>query len=317
MSKRRLKVIYIAGWGRSGSTLLDQLLGCLPGALSIGELRSLWDVPWTKQRCSCGEVVLQCPQWALVLNSTARIWATGTVAKLAEIGRELRDGATRTRNVALPWRGSEGGISTRYRLLIKTIYKNIAQVSGASWLIDSSKHPGEAFLLHQTDEIDFELIHLVRDPRAVAYSWKYRPGSSRSAGPDAIGEPPRETLFHTALWWRIWNHLLNRYRRRESMRSRLIRYEDLTANVKDELEKIARSMGLSVSENVFGPTTEVLLRDHHTVAGNPGRFDRGDLRVSVDNEWARKLPVVQKYFITVLTYPLLRRFGYRFFVKNG
>jgi len=32
------KVLYIAGWGRSGSTILDNVLGQLDGCFSTGEL---------------------------------------------------------------------------------------------------------------------------------------------------------------------------------------------------------------------------------------------------------------------------------------
>ena len=33
-----LRVIYIVGWGHSGSTLLDKIIGTSPGVTSIGEL---------------------------------------------------------------------------------------------------------------------------------------------------------------------------------------------------------------------------------------------------------------------------------------
>ena len=36
-------VLYVAGAGRSGSTLLDNLLGQIPGFFSAGELRYVWE----------------------------------------------------------------------------------------------------------------------------------------------------------------------------------------------------------------------------------------------------------------------------------
>ena len=35
-------VLYIGGWGRSGSTLLAHLLGGLDRMVAVGELRYVW-----------------------------------------------------------------------------------------------------------------------------------------------------------------------------------------------------------------------------------------------------------------------------------
>ena len=35
-------VLYIGGWGRSGSTLLAHVLAEVPGFVSVGELRYVW-----------------------------------------------------------------------------------------------------------------------------------------------------------------------------------------------------------------------------------------------------------------------------------
>ena len=35
-------VLYVGGYGRSGSTVLDRVLGALPDAVSVGEIRSIW-----------------------------------------------------------------------------------------------------------------------------------------------------------------------------------------------------------------------------------------------------------------------------------
>ena len=42
MPPQTLKVLFIAGTSRSGSTLLGQLLGQIDGFIHIGELRQLW-----------------------------------------------------------------------------------------------------------------------------------------------------------------------------------------------------------------------------------------------------------------------------------
>ena len=58
------RVLYIGGWGRSGSTLLDRLLGQAEGSFSVGEMRDLWlRGVLENRRCGCGEPFDSCPFW--------------------------------------------------------------------------------------------------------------------------------------------------------------------------------------------------------------------------------------------------------------
>ena len=43
MTEARATVLYIGGMGRSGSTLVDRVLGQAPGVCSVGELVFLWE----------------------------------------------------------------------------------------------------------------------------------------------------------------------------------------------------------------------------------------------------------------------------------
>ena len=43
-------VLFIAGMGRSGSTILSRLLGQAPGVCYVGELCYLWDQGLTNDR---------------------------------------------------------------------------------------------------------------------------------------------------------------------------------------------------------------------------------------------------------------------------
>lgn len=73
------KLIYIYSIGHSGSTLLDLLIGTLPGVFSAGELQGL---PWKFSEnlkensqiiklnlCSCGKNFYQCTHWSQVINA--------------------------------------------------------------------------------------------------------------------------------------------------------------------------------------------------------------------------------------------------------
>src|SRR5687767_7375044 len=56
-----VRVIYIAAWGRSGTTPVGQLLGSRPNSVFVGELRFLWQRGLIEGRlCSCGRPVSTC-----------------------------------------------------------------------------------------------------------------------------------------------------------------------------------------------------------------------------------------------------------------
>lgn len=56
--------------------------------------------------------------------------------------------------------------------------------------------------------------------------------------------------------------------------------------------------------------TRVILGAHHTVHGNPVRFSTGSVELRLDDEWSRKLPPTVRRIMTVLTFPLLFKYGY-------
>src|ERR1022692_3637443 len=51
------------------------------------------------------------------------------------------------------------------------LYAAIIKVSGCELVVDSSKHPSLAHCLRWLPDVDLRVLHLVRDSRAVAYSW--------------------------------------------------------------------------------------------------------------------------------------------------
>src|SRR6266545_3862920 len=58
------QVLYLGGLGRSGTTLLERLLGELPGAISLGEVVHLWERGVVDgERCGCGKSFRDCAFW--------------------------------------------------------------------------------------------------------------------------------------------------------------------------------------------------------------------------------------------------------------
>jgi len=82
-------VLYIAGTGRSGSTVLANLLGEVDGFFAAGEVRFLWQRGLVENRlCGCGAPVSECAVWREVFEVAAR---RGAPVDAAAMVRRLRD----------------------------------------------------------------------------------------------------------------------------------------------------------------------------------------------------------------------------------
>ena len=82
-----LKVIFVAGAGRSGSTLLDRMLGSVPRVASVGELRHIWKLGLAEDEfCGCGEPFSACPFWARVVREALPGVGAAEVVGAAVVG---------------------------------------------------------------------------------------------------------------------------------------------------------------------------------------------------------------------------------------
>ena len=134
-----MRVIYIAGTSHSGSTLLDLMLIAHPAIFSAGEVlklnRQLEISDPRKQtyvRCPCGAPSLwQCPVWSGV-DARTRETAGKSLADL-----DMFD--------AKP---------TRRKAPNAIVFKAIADVSGKSFVVDSSKMPKRLSYLMRLEELD-------------------------------------------------------------------------------------------------------------------------------------------------------------------
>ncbi len=300
-------VLFISGWGRSGSTLLDRLMGELPGAVSVGEVWNVWMNGFVRDElCGCGSAFGSCPFWSAVAER-----AFGGVG--AVDGRRVR---RRMRSVArlkaLPRlvTGRVGAGSYRrafddYGATLTALYEAIAAESGAAVIIDSSKTPQHGFLLNRLPGVRLTMVHLVRDSRAVAFSWQRH--KERPEGTDRSATIARYPPGRSAVSWLLAN-LLSEGLRRLAPTSLRVRYEDLVAEPSATLARVAALVGLAPP----GPAVDGGLRlgPAHTAAGNPMRFATGPIELRADDEWAgRSWP--GRGVVGALTWPLLLRYGYR------
>ena len=302
------RIIFISGVGRSGSTLLDRVLGQTPGVVSVGEVYRFWSHRYLRRSwCSCGALVAECPFWDAV---EGELGATDAAEAETQEARQWR--VVSQRNLPLlPMRPLRtkgfaedlaGFLAVRERL-----YRAILKAGDGTVVVDSTKIPRFALALARSDRFDLRIVHLVRDSRASAYSWVRPKSAPTPDDPDARMQARRAA--QVSAWWMVSNPLTELLRLQGKPYLR-VRYEDYvrdlepwTAKVLDFAGIDARPVGLSGSEVTF--------TGDHLIAGNPIRKRMGTTQIRPDDEWKTKMGRRDRLVATAMTWPLLLRYRYR------
>lgn len=314
-----VRVLYLAGSGRSGSTLITTILGQFDGAFAAGELRYLWRRGLAERRpCGCGVPLAECPWWRGVLAELPEVHAAGMAARLRARLRIRRLPGLLYRR----WRGrapiAGHPDDARLAALYAALARRVRGEAGAGEtprppvIVDSSKLPPYGALLDGLPGIDLRVLHVVRDPRATGFSWRRRRPLDPAGGAVAGGSErmmSRPPLWKASLLWLVWNAVTVRLWAGADRYLR-IRYEDFAAAPEETIARVARFAGIDPAVGPFVGPDQVRLERTHSVAGNPVRHRTGTVPVRPDDEWRQGLGRWGYLLVTTLTMPLLRGFGY-------
>lgn len=308
-TQKRIKVLYIAGWGRSGTTLLDNIFGQLNGFFSVGEIRFIWERNFLEDRsCGCGQLFSSCTTWQNIVQD-----AFGDAANLdAESLGRIAHTFTSTRSIPrfIKTHGTlRGGRDfDSYLSVLTRLYASIAKCTNSRVIVDSSKFPVYGGILRLIPNLDVYIIHMVRDPRAVAYSWmqpKHVESPDLRDKTEAIGP-----LMSSALWV-SWNITLNFMKSLLPGRYKLLRYEDFVINPLNSIKDILAFMDEPSDGLPFMDDFIVKMESNHTLSGNLNRFNLGPVEIKPDTRWQSQLSPFHRILVTIISWPLMNFFGYR------
>jgi Sulfotransferase family len=302
----RVKVLFIAGSGRSGSTLLDMLLGQINGLHSTGELRFIWSRGFREnQLCGCGKPFKECEFWVEVVKEAFGGFEGIDYTRM----EELRDPVERRVSKGLSIR-SEPELLAPYQEyfdVCRNLYQAIHKISGCEFIIDSSKNTAHGFILANLPQIDLFTVHLIRDSRAVAYSWR-----REKIRPEIYWEQKfmgqRKILTSATRWISLLK--LAEKLQHSSRQYALLRYEDLVNNPKKSLSGLFNDLEIEQPSLDFIDGFHANLKTSHTVSGNPVRFTNKEINIKPDLEWQHAMPNRHKWLVTLITWPLLSKYGY-------
>lgn len=261
-----LTVLYISGYGRSGSTVLDVLLGSHDQTASVGELVYLGE-EWQhdERTCACGREYRKCPFWKDVFSTSQEAKEWKRLARRIE-----------SRGRLLPL--VSGAISDRdrdaYRSRVRALFRHIAKRGKASVVVDSSKSArhaaGRFWALHNVAGLDVRVLHLVRDGRDVLRS-VIEKGSNWAA--EGYRKEKRFLGVRTIVGWILANGIAlglgqalgkDRYHR--------IKFEDLRRFPERTLRGIGGFVGLDLEPVIQKVVQDEAFKVGHNVGGNRVRL---------------------------------------------
>jgi hypothetical protein len=260
--------------------------------------------------CGCGRRFRQCPVWIDVFERAFGGQAAVDPRALVAAERSRLRVRQLPRLLGARWHPAllSAGLE-RYTDHLARLYPAVAAATGAEVIVDSSKLPSYGYVLQTVGAVDLYVLHLVRDPRGAAWSWRKRKARADRGGAELMGyEGPAKS----AALWSLWNGMAEAMWSRAPARYLRLRYEDLISRPRESVERVLAMLGRDPGPLDFVGERSVRLQAGHTVAGNPNRLDHGEVPLRLDQEWVGAMGARDRLVVTALTAPLLARYRYPF-----
>jgi Sulfotransferase family len=312
-SAEHTRVLYLAGIPRTGSTVLGQALAGLPGVVFAGELNFFWRRYANRELCSCGQPLPECPLWSEVVTKAFGAVTAERASELSALEERVVDRQRLFALSPLRWPRPPARDLRPMLELRDELYATAAAATGASWLVDGGKEPVFGRLMTGLKRTEVSTIHIVRDPRGVAFSWMKRVRSDSEPG-----EMPSRPPLLSAVEWILQNLMIHISLQRLSRSYVRVRYEDLVTDLPGVVSAVARAAGLPAAADAalagggLAGSGLASTGQAHLVAGNPGvrRQAAKTIKLTLDDAWRTQLPRMKQRLITVICAPLMAAYGY-------
>ncbi|MGI9433687.1 MAG: sulfotransferase [Geminicoccaceae bacterium] len=295
----KIPLVYILSTGRSGSTLLDVLLGAQPECWTLGEFQLLDIGAGQQMRCGCNSPLGQCSFWGPILDRIRRTirfpigyfrsghHPNGKVVRWSILpsiftGHPL----PHDRHVA------DAYAISNFAALDEAKYAAEQHQDEVTWLIDASKDPYRLLWLQVSGYFDIRVIHLIRRPEGFVCNMMR---SSENVGIGGVikysGRWIVDNLIAKVLIWRMfWPGAV-----------KTVHYEALASDPESSIKDLCDWLGVPFEPERCGTTRFSV---NHGVAGNRPRWD--ELTVTFEETWRLTMPELYQKVVSILTGPLKR-----------
>jgi hypothetical protein len=287
------KLVYVASIGRSGSTLLELLVGAHPDVATMGELH-LWPheiaLGHSRLPCGCGLPLEACTFWQEMRRRADPLIAPpprlDAFREHLDYGKALRLGRLRD----FSSRSGSNPLIDRYAANTQFVMATFADLAEEqtgrrpAWLVDASKDPYRLNWLIRSGRLDITVLHIVRNAAGFVHSERKNLG-------DPDGLPLLRLAARKSAAWRLQHLLVRRSAALlPSGRYGLVRYEDLATEPGRVVAEVQALLGCSPDPSVIDTFRD---RRFHAVGGNPMRHKADG--ITLDERWRTELaPFAQR-----------------------
>jgi len=304
MKESKNPLVYILSNGRSGSTLLDLLLGAHPNIWTLGEAQRLpWEIK-ANSLCGCGVPISDCKFWQPILPKIQPNENTYPIEHFRTNGEQgkilhwdLIPGIIYGNTNDCHKRAVDIYGQTNAEFF-QTVWQTATDRRGnpIHWLVDASKDIYRLFWLQKSGLFDLRVIHLIKSPSAFVYSMIKRDLPSAS----------RKAIRMTGRWI-VENYLgrqlcKNHFKEEQVL---LLHYEKLASRPEETMIQIGKWLGLAFLPENIG---EFRNYENHAISGNQMRWQNS--AIFLDEKWKTLLPAFYIHAIWLATLPVRRIFDY-------
>lgn len=258
-----INICYIIGVGRSGSTILEAVMGSLDQGTAIGE--SITGLRNFKTKCSCRLPIKKCKFWSKIIY---KIFENNYEEFMDQVNRAIRFYNFYPMILLYKFRLKFEFLKNTY----SRFYLEVAKAKTVNFIFDSSKSPSLVSLFLYSNKKNQKAIHLVRNLRGVMSSHEkdYNKGHRfRFLNGKIYIKNKYLRLIIVALEWNIYNLncLLMKFIFKKQIKT--IRYENFSKFPEETFNnEILPFLGLNYQIKF----EELQLNIDHQMAGNPTRF---------------------------------------------
>tara|TARA_B100000123_G_C25733776_1_gene430518 strand:+ start:419 stop:1294 length:876 start_codon:yes stop_codon:yes gene_type:complete len=288
-----VKIIFIASYPRSGSTILDVIIRKTKNSnfISIGEFFYIFEKGFNNnEKCADGVKFLEHPFWQKIFHGLNHNKASRELRFLKNpffFPFFLIMGYL---NKNILFKIFPNFFNVFYEILLR-----VCRESGNKIIIDASKDPRQLFILSLFSQINIEIIHLVRDVRATSFSWKRKKVYKENT------YFKRKSVLRSSLRWlndHLWTLFISKINYKTS-------YNRFFYEQFESLETL----------KFFGKTYLVDLNHKKTsfnveIGGNVNKFVNFK-SITIDNDWKKNMKFIDYILVTSLMWPMLIFFKYK------
>jgi len=327
-NNEKLPYAYLLGASHSGTTLLALSLNAHKDVATIGESAPGGMGCANTYRCSCRELIQQCPFWRRLAGEIAHaspefdVGNFGTafnmspnpvirrVLRMEHRGVFLESCRDLVLRLSPSWRWQFARSAANCVALASAVLR----LKQARVFVDSSKIAHRLKFLLQVPALDIKVIHIVRDGRAVSLTYMNQAGFADAADPRLRsggrglppGSPPAGLKMDRAAdeWRRCIRSAQLLLRQLPKQKWMQVRYEDFCATPRATLDRIFAFLGLDP-----GRTASDFRSVEHHILGNGMRLDMTS-QICLDERWRSVLTEDDLRVFDSIAGDLNHRYGY-------